>query len=94
MYNINYNRNFRNGYKAAMDNLTMPLTEMKVMLTNDKEWNEFRNEYLQLKEELLKYLPDDKKDLLVKLEVSKRNQSNRSLMLMYESVRDKKPMLQ
>lgn len=94
MYNINYNKNYRNGYKAAMDNLTMPLTEMKVILTNDEEWNQSREEYLQLKEELSKYLPDDKRDLLIKLEVSKRNQSNRSLMLIYENVRDKKPMFQ
>lgn len=94
MYNINYNKNYRNGYKAAMDNLTIPLTEMKVILANDEEWNQSREEYLQLKEELSKYLPDDKRDLLIKLEVSKRNQSNRSLMLIYENVRDKKPMFQ
>lgn len=94
MYNINYNKNFRNGYKAAMDNLTIPTSELGEILRTDEEWTETKSEYQNIKNELLQYLPEDKKHLLEKLEVSKRNQSNRSLRLMYENVRDKKPMFQ
>lgn len=96
MYNNDYFRGLENGYKegckAALSSMPIPIKEWDKTLWSDEEWNSKGEEYISKYKKIMEQLPEDTRHLLFELELIQIEQSNRALKVFYDyvntSVRD------
>lgn len=90
MYNNDYFRGLENGYKegckAALNKINIPLKELDRLLWNDKEWKSKGDQYIDKYNQIMKLLPEDSRHLLLELELIEIEQSNRSLKIFYDYI--------